>query len=168
MNFKLALLTASLALVPTFASAGTLQITGEIQAPTCDYSSGSDTKTIALYPIDASQLKAAGDIAGHQNVDIELNCTAALGRKVGIAFSHPDSVDPDTGDLMPKGTAENVQLTLIDEGGNQQKFNGKPNNLKETVNGTTTFRHTVAYKAKAPVTKAGTLNATATYTVVYE
>lgn len=171
MQTKLVLLAASLAFVPTFASAGTVQFTGEIVASTCDTSSGSDNLTINLTPIDAGALSAEGQTAGHHVLPIKLTCTSASGRKVAVKFTSANFADPVTGHLKPdtSSTATNVQLAVYNTEGEVQQFNAAPtaSSWKDTTNGDIALDHTVAYYATGPAGE-GTIRANATFDVVYQ
>lgn len=173
MNLKLALLAAAVAFVPTFAQAGTVQFNGEIINSTCAPSGGSgDLAPVTFGPIDAGSLSNAGDIAGHQEMNIKLTCSSALGRKVAVQFGSTTLVDPETGNLMldTASTAGNVQIAVFNDADEKQVFNATPtaSSWKDTAAGDVPLVYRAAYVANGGAATVGTANSLATFTVVYQ
>ena len=168
MKFKLVSLTlAATILTPMLAAASTVNFTGEIVGSTCTVDSGSNNQTVALNRIDASELANDGDLRGHRNFDINLNCSAST-EKVGIHFGST-SADPATGNLIPTGNATNVQIALF-KGPTKQPINAGPtaDAWTDVANGQMKLTYTAAYQAVGGAATEGNLAATSIFSVVYQ
>lgn len=173
MNLKPLALAAAVAFVPTFVHAGNVQFNGEIINTTCAPSGGAgDLQPVTFGPIDAGGLKNAGDVSGHQEMNIVLTCSAALGRKVAVQFGSTTLVDPETGNLKldDASTAGNVQIAVFNDSDEKQVFNATPtaSSWKDTTAGDVPLVYRAAYIAHGGSATAGTANSLATFTVVYQ
>jgi type 1 fimbria pilin len=131
--------------------------------PTC----AGNSPTVTLPTLDTNTLNKSGVVAGATQFQISLtNCPAGVDANIaftGTAYSTTTNV------LASTGTASNVQVQLLDGGNNMQPVNikGTTTDLSTVpASGSITRNYYAQYYASGQST-AGTVKATATYTITY-
>lgn len=107
-----------------FASGNTITFQGEVAAQTCSISvNGNDASPVVLLPtVGTAQLNEAGKVAGATTFDIGVTgCTAS---DDGMSFSTVFVGNQVTkaGNLGNTGTAQNVELQILDTKGIEIDF----------------------------------------------
>ena len=125
--------------------------------------SDSTTLAVVLPTVSTNALKAAGNVAGRTPFKINLTCQA--GANVFITMS-PSSAGSATGTIANNGTATNVNVQLLDSAFNAVTFNTSKS-LGAAPNGSMSVPYYAQYYATG-ATGAGTVKATATFTLTYQ
>lgn len=121
MNMKKTLLASSLITIialpisAVMAADGTITFTGEISNTTCNVSvnGGNSSTLIKFDPISVSALSKGGEVANEKPVTLTLTNCENPTENVRALFQS-DLTDSSTGNLKNRGTAENVQVQLLD------------------------------------------------------
>lgn len=170
-------LMLSMAAAATQASDGRINFVGELTAQTCTITVNGQVSpapaTVTLPTVSAARLSAAGQVAGQTAFNVSLsNCDPTEG-SVAAFFEAGASVDPLSGNLRNTGTAEEVQLQLVDG------MNGNPIRVGDTAQRTSTssiplqtdgsalLPYAVQYYATGATT-AGTVLSFVTYSINYQ
>lgn len=156
------------------ASDGTIYFQGRLIAQTCTITVGGVVSpavaTVTLPIVLASQLDAAGKVAGRTDFEIELsNCTGSASTAAAF-FEAGADVDPVSGQLINRGDATNVRLQLLD--GTTPILAGSTNQVTNTsrvaiTSGIAVLPYAVQYLAIDAV-GAGTVQSMVTYSVDYQ
>lgn len=167
-----------LASIGAHAADGTITITGTITDTTCSINgntAGSDfTKAIILPTVTASSLSESGQTAGtSQPSDLEFKLTGCSSATKAIAqFENGPTVDQNTGNLNNSGTAQNVQVQLLN--GDMAPIDIRTNSNNDlATNGVAVtgnaadLKYYARYFAKAAAT-AGTVNSTVQFSMQYQ
>lgn len=94
------------------ATTGKVSFTGKVYNQTCDVSPATADQTVILSDVRASALDLAGKTANPTNFTLSLKgCTK--GATVGFKFDQVN-VDATTGTLNSSGTAQNVNVQILD------------------------------------------------------
>ncbi len=109
-----------------FASGNTITFQGEVAAQTCSISvNGNEASPVVLLPtVGTNQLNVAGNVAGATTFDIGVTgCTAS---EEGMSFStvFVGNQVTESGNLGNTGTAQNVELQILDTTGTEINFTG--------------------------------------------
>lgn len=168
-------------LIPLGAHAadGTISITGVVTDSTCSINGNASgtpaDKSITLAPVPTGSLASTGAVAGTSNpTDLQLNLTGCSGTatKAIARFENGTTVDQTNGYLSNTGTAENVEVRLL----NAQM---EPINVTTGVNndiatnaatitgGAAMLQYFVQYYATGPAT-AGTVSSSVQYSMEYQ
>ncbi|MGF6898825.1 fimbrial protein [Paraburkholderia sp. GAS348] len=167
-----------LASLGAHAADGTITITGQVTDTTCSINgtaAGSDaSRTIVLAPVTAGSLASTGATAGTSiPADLAFKLTGCTsGTKVIANFENGTTVDQTTGNLKNSGTAQNVQIQLLNAGmspinittnsGNQLATNGVA-----ITGGVANLQYYARYFATGKAT-AGTVDTSVQYTMQYQ
>lgn len=154
------------------AADGTIDFTGSVTGSTCTINGGATNFSVALPPVSASTLQAAGSWAGRTPFQIKLTgCTPATGQ-VAAYFESGETVDPQTGRLiLDAGGAENVQLALLN--GSYQPIKagaalGAQNSPYVDIDsGNATLNYYVQYESNGGAT-VGPATSRVQYTMTYQ
>ncbi|SDA36181.1 fimbrial protein [Sphingomonas sp. NFR15] len=158
---------------PAYASDGTITFTGSLTATTCTVAlnNGTASGTVVLPNVSTSVLKVSGDVAGATNFQLDLsNCTVSS--TVKAYFEAGPTVNTVTGALINAGTASNVEVQLVTDGGTPIAIGNSgqatSTGVTITVPGTTSgaLNYVARYRAKG-VTTAGTVTSSVTYSLTY-
>lgn len=160
------------------AADGTITITGTVTDTTCSINgsaAGSDaSRTIVLKPMTASSLASAGATAGTSiPADLAFTLTGCTSGAKAIAnFENGTTVDQTTGNLKNSGTAQNVQIQLLNAGMNPINITTNSNNQLATdgvaiTGGDANLQYFARYYATGKAT-AGTVNTSVQYTMQYQ
>lgn len=135
-------------------------------APTCAVTTPSIAVTLPT--ISNTALRTVGATAGTTPFTIGLNCpSGAAGQKVALQFDTKQQPSGTTGVIKPtSGSATNVGVKLIDSSFNAITF-GTPTTVGTTVLGANNYTYYAQYYAITASVGAGSLTATATFTVTY-
>lgn len=138
-------------------------------ASTCKVSTGSQNLTVTLPPVQASTLTSAGPAAGTTAFSINLTgCTRNLGVSATLNTNNPYTsagiIAPTTG----SGYANNVGIRLLQSDGTTPVTFGTPFSVGNTSGANFTFNLYAQYYWIANPVTAGTVLATATYTLTYQ
>ncbi|OPA86082.1 fimbrial protein [Pseudomonas fluorescens] len=172
-----AALTTTLAMSVAHATDGTINFTGELTAQTCTARvNGSTTavSTVALPRIATTSLATAGATGGATTFTIALTGCSTGANVIASAaafFEAGPGVDPTTRNLRSTGTANNVQLQLLDSDGEIIQAGAATqvaNTARTTVTaGAATLPYSVRYVATG-VPTAGTVVSSVTYSLNYQ
>ena len=164
------------------SSGGTITFTGAINDATCTISGGAGSSggagnfAVALDPVNADQLAAAGDIAAPKRFDVVIGGpgqgTCVDGKVATMSFlSSSSRIDPVTGALANSltGEATNVQIQLADG------VAAAPINLADPTNGsqatitnnTATIPYFAQYLAVNGASTPGLVSTSVVYAVRY-
>ncbi|WJF90962.1 fimbrial protein [Paraburkholderia bonniea] len=159
--------------LPSFASDGTITISGSITDTTCTISisgSGGADATVTLPPTSKSTLKTANSTAGATPFTVSLGGTAATCTDGKLAKMYFDGGDINyvTGNLKNTGTAPNVEVQLVNGDGTAIKIGDISTIKGATIAGN---KATIVYAARyiSPAGNAGSGNVTSkvTYSMTY-
>ncbi|MGF6898824.1 fimbrial protein [Paraburkholderia sp. GAS348] len=167
-----------LASLGAHAADGTITITGTVTDTTCSINgiaAGSDAnKSIVLPNVTASSLAALGATAGTSNpTDLEFKLSGCTtGTKAIANFENGTTVDQASGNLKNSGTAQNVQIQLLNAGMNPINITTNSNNQLATDGGAITggaadLKYYARYYSTGKAT-AGTVNTSVQYTMQYQ
>jgi type 1 fimbria pilin len=136
-------------------------------APSCTVTTPSISVTLPT--VSVSALAGAGATAGTTPFAIGLNCpSAAAGRQLAIQFDTNQSYTGANGVIVPgSGSSNNVGVQLLDSSFSPSIVFGTPSTVGTTPNGQFNLTYYARYYALPGTLKAGTLGATATFTISY-
>lgn len=146
------------------SDSGTVHVTGNLLTSTCTISGGSDL-TFDLDSVTKSDLPDVDSTAGRQEQSIQLSCDADT--KINMTVN-ADSDSSDNTIINNTGTAQGVGLQLLDVTNNSTPIKM---GVTWTVISDSTQVETIPIAAQYIRTGnlvAGTVKATATYTLDYE
>ena len=160
------------------AADGTITITGTVTDTTCSINgtaAGADaSRTIVLEPVTASSLASAGATAGTSiPADLAFKLTGCTNATTAIAnFENGPTVDQTTGNLKNSGTAQNVQIQLLNAGLNPINITTNSNNQFAAdgvpiTGGVANLQYYARYYATGKAT-AGTVDTSVQYTMQYQ
>lgn len=162
---------AALSASHAMATAGTVNFTGEILDVACDVDVASQNQTVALGTYNKSEFTASGDVTAAQKFTIVLkNCPAAV-TSAHVRFDGaPDATDSTL--LAIDGTvptpAGNVAINLMTPDMKQLPMSGENTYsypLSSTQDNDLNFY--AQYKSTDAIVTAGTANAVANFSVIY-
>jgi type 1 fimbria pilin len=134
-------------------------------APTCTVTTPSISVTLPT--VSSTSLSTPAATAGATAFNIGLNCvSAASGQTMAIQFDTAKTAPGTVGVITPGGTAKNVGVQLVDSSFNAVTF-GTPAVVGTTPSGTYNLTYYARYYATATPVGAGTVSATATFTISY-
>jgi major type 1 subunit fimbrin (pilin) len=164
------------------STGGTITFTGAVTDQTCTIKGGSGTNggtgnfTVALDPIPASDLAAAGDVGGNKPFDVIVGgagqTTCEDGKVAAMSFevSSPQ-IDAVTGALKNAlaGQATNTEVQVLDGTGTVIALNDPANvvNSPAIVGNTATIPFQAQYLAVGGGATAGLVSTDVLYQVVY-
>ncbi len=172
------------AFAPKIASAadGTITFTGNITATTCTITGGGAASGTGDIQVDMPTVSTAalpsGATAGDTNFSLvvgatgDTNCTNGKTASLWVDASATQYLDTVTGALMNGGTANNVEVQLVNPA------NLNPINLADSTSssnqpsavitgGTATLNYTSRYKAVGGDATEGSVNTFLTYSMQY-
>lgn len=129
----------------------------------CTVNTDSVNLAVVLPTVSTNALKASGNVAGRTPFNINLTCQA--GANVSITMS-PSTAGATTGTIANTGTATNVNVQLLDNTYNAVSFNTSKS-VGAAPNGTLSLPYYAQYYATG-ATGAGSVKATATFTLTYQ
>lgn len=133
-------------------------------APTCTVTTPSIAVTLPT--VSNTALSTVGATAGATAFTIGLNCpSTSAGRTINVQFDTNKSYAGANGVITPSGSSKNVGVQIADRSFNGVVF-GTPAAAGTALNGPTNFTYYARYYATGAVT-AGTVNATASFTITY-
>ncbi|WP_329955982.1 fimbrial protein [Burkholderia cepacia] len=160
------------------ATDGTITFTGSISSQTCTINgngTGAKDFTVALPPVSAGALAAAGQTAGQTPFNITLSKCSSPSGSVHTFFEPGATTDLSTGNLMVTaggGSAANVQIGLtnadfspIKAGAADASQNSKAVSI---VDNGATLQYYARYVATGGAATAGTANSSVMYSLVYQ
>ncbi|MBN3783677.1 type 1 fimbrial protein [Burkholderia sp. Ac-20345] len=169
--------TAGLLAVASSAQAadGTITITGEITAQTCNISGDGGGKdfTVTLPNVSTSALATSGATAGRKPFRIALsNCSPNSGN-ASVYFEPGLTVNATTGQLKnATGTATNVEVGLLNKDASIIKLGAvQTQQNSQTVpiaGGAATLDYYAQYVATGGASTAGSVNTSVMYSVSYQ
>lgn len=134
-------------------------------APTCTVTTPSISVTLPT--VSNTAFNVAGATAGATAFNIGLTCSsAASGQDIAIQFDTNKQPSGTTGVITPTGTAKNVGVQLVDSKFNPVTF-GTAADAGTTPTGVFNLTYYARYYATATAVTAGTVSATATFTISY-
>lgn len=136
-------------------------------APSCTVTTPSISVTLPT--VSVSALAGAGATAGTTPFAIGLNCpSAATGRQLAIQFDTNQSYAGANGVIVPgAGSSNNIGVQLLDSSFSPSIVFGTPSTVGNTPTGQLNLTYYARYYAMPGTLKAGTLGATATFTISY-
>ena len=161
------LFVAGPGLAANIITGGTVNFTGEVITTACEVSSSSVTLPVDMGEVGTNTLKTAGSEAPtKRNFTIQLSgCDASVLKSVAVTFT--GDADPnDTTALATTGTATKVAIRLYDTDGTRLNL-GATSKAKTLTNGDTPLNFSASYISPQGTATAGSVNATATYTLTY-
>ncbi|WP_199099311.1 fimbrial protein [Dyella sp. ASV21] len=135
-----------------------------VNVQACSVNSGSTNFTVTLPTVSTQALRSAAAVAGRTGFAINLTCQA--GANVYITMAASSGAGTATGTLVSTGTAGKVQVQLLDKSFNPVVFN-TATALGAAPTGTLSIPYYAQYYATGAAT-AGSVNATATFTMSYQ
>jgi len=154
------------------AADGEVQITGTINANTCDITTDSGgLHTVTLPTVMASALSKAGETAGRTPFTVQLaNCGPDSGN-VALYFEPGANTDMATGRLSNTGTATEVQVGLLNDFMVPIELNQSTAFLQKSqtvsiASGSATLNYFAEYYATG-VAGAGTVRTSTFFSIVY-
>ncbi|MBN3834699.1 fimbrial protein [Burkholderia sp. Ac-20344] len=175
----LSILMATAGLLAAASSAqaadGTITITGEITAQTCNISGDGGGKdfTVTLPNVSTSALSVAGSTAGRKPFRINLsNCSPNSGN-ASVYFEPGTTVNAQTGQLFnATGDAKNVEVGLLNKDGSKIELGkAQAQQNSQTVPiaaGSAELNYYAQYVATGGASTAGTVNTSVMYSVSYQ
>lgn len=162
-------LLASMLSINASADNGAVGFAGEVLAVGCDVAPGSEALMVNLGTLSISSFKGPGSTAGGASFQISVkNCDANLG-SVGILFdglSHSSSptilavAGPDSADGLGVALYEGDGVTPV-------ALRIPSKSVQVTSQRDAVFHFVARYMATSDVVTAGKVNATASFTLVY-
>jgi type 1 fimbria pilin len=128
----------------------------------------TSTINVTLPTVSNTAFNGVGTVAGATVVPISLNCTA--GSKLSIQFDTATPASGFTGVIAPSttaGSAKNIGVQLVNQSFTPVTF-GTPSLVGTTPDGLYTLTYYARYYQTATPVAAGTVNATATFTLTYQ
>jgi major type 1 subunit fimbrin (pilin) len=163
------------------STGGTIRFTGAVTDETCTITGGSGTDggqgnfTVALDPVPASQLAAAGDVANKKPFTVIIggpgqgSCQDGKVARMSFLTSSP-RIDPTTGTLTNalSGEATNANVQLLDSTGGVVALNDPANGYDSPAiaNNTATIDFAAQYYATGAATP-GLVDTSVVYAVTY-
>lgn len=145
-------------------SEGTVHVTGNLLAPTCSITGGTDI-TFNLDTVSVSDLPDVNSTAGKMEKEISLTCDADT--QVYMTIDGCSSTDNDSV-IVNTGTAQGVGIQLLDVTNNNNPIHiGQRWNVIAHSTESESIPIAAQYYRLGSLT-AGTVKATATYTLDYE
>lgn len=170
---------SSLMCASTFASDGTISITGNVIGSTCKVDAGNGGNgdaRVALDRISSSSLAEAGNTAAFKAFSIKLSgCDSTLTGQVKVGFEVGPNTDTASGRLINTGSAEGVQLELRNADNSVIKV-GDNSTVKGAAlvlgtdadaTGSASMNYLVGYHAAKAKVTAGTVISSVTYSIIY-
>ncbi|EBP9972603.1 F17 fimbrial protein [Salmonella enterica subsp. enterica] len=159
----------------SYAYDGTINFVGKVVDQTCSVKAGTDNLTVTLPTVSKTALDADTKTASLTPFSIQLTGCATGKADAGTvkAYFEPNATtDFNTGNLTNTGTAQNVQIQLLNANGTTPIKLGQDisaqNVSGEAINGgDVTLRYNAQYYATGAA-DAGDVAATVNYTVAYE
>ncbi|HIF9226740.1 TPA: fimbrial protein [Photobacterium damselae] len=174
-SFKVATIVSISALSTTsYASDGSIDITGLVTDKTCDISinGGTSDASIVLPTVSTTALATAGEVAGSTQFNMELsNCSADQDVR---AYFESNNVDATTGylsNLSPalSGGADNVQVQIANKNMEAIDLRDQTGNMWETIsNGSALLPYNAQYVAVNGASTAGDVSTTLVYSLEYK
>lgn len=163
--------TAALSMSNAFASAGTVNFTGEILDAACTVDVGSQNQTVTLGKYNKSEFTTAGDVTAATKFDIVLkNCPATVSSAAVRFDGTPDVTNSSllAIDSSVAGAATGVAINLMTADKAQLPLHGS-NGYSYTLSSTqdNTLNFYAQYKSTANTVTAGPANSVANFSVVY-
>lgn len=160
--------TAALTMSNAFASAGTVNFTGEIIDAACTVDAGSENQTVDLGRYSKSEFTAAGDKTAATKFSIVLtDCPATV---TGATIKFDGSADPANSNLLAvTGGATGVAINLMTADSQDLPLAGVNSHvysLAETVPNTLDFF--AQYEATSATVGVGPANGVANFSVSYQ
>ncbi|MEJ0230739.1 fimbrial protein (plasmid) [Klebsiella michiganensis] len=158
------------------AADGTITISGEVTDTTCDIAvnGGTADATVTLPTVSASTLTTSGETAGTTPFSIALSgCSGTTLNTATTWFESGSNVDSTTGRLTNTGTAENVQVQLLNSdlgtivAGGTSGSTDQNDVAVDISGGSGTLNYYAQYYALG-ASSAGTVLTSVDYTIVYE
>ncbi|WP_445179037.1 fimbrial protein [Pseudomonas sp. McL0111] len=160
------------------AADGTINFNGELVNQTCTISVDGVVSpaiaTVTLPTISTGLLTTAGQVEGQTGFNIQLSSCEGTATTAAAFFNSGATVDPVSGNLNNMtGTANNVQLQLVDQQGGAVIQAGNTNQItkttRNTIDGTgaANMPYAVQYFATGATTP-GTVVSSVTYNVDYQ
>ncbi|KHA72486.1 fimbrial protein [Pseudomonas fluorescens] len=160
------------------AADGTINFNGELVNQTCtiavDGVVSPAVATVTLPTISTGLLTAAGQVEGQTGFNIQLTNCVGTATTAAAFFNSGATVDPISGNLKNMtGSANNVQLQLVDQQGGAVIQAGNTNQIanttRNTIDGTgaANMPYAVQYFATGATTP-GTVVSSVTYNVDYQ
>lgn len=160
---------------------GTITFTGAVSDSTCTVSGGAGTSgatgnfSVALTPVAATALSAAGDVAGPTNFSLVIGGPGQTGCVNGdiaaISFMPSSTqIDATTGALANtlSGQATNVQVQLLDDTGAPINLADPSYQATATIaNNTATVPFTAQYLAVGGAATPGSVQTNVVYQLTY-
>ncbi|MHA6313535.1 fimbrial protein (plasmid) [Pantoea sp. S-LA4] len=168
---SLGLLLAAAQVNAAEASDGTINFTGQIESQTCTVSvnGGTSTGTVVLPTVSSSLLKTSGQTAGSTRFTIDLSDCSTQTGDVYAYFEQGSNVNAN-GRLNNTGTAENVELQLLDNASNALNAGSTAQTTSPVTAtlaaGAATLTYAAEYFATAAAT-SGTVASSVTYSINY-
>lgn len=171
----LAAFVAASASLSAMASDGVINFNGEIVDTTCTINASGVTSPVAqmviLPKVSARALSTPGVTAGRTNFTIELSDCSSSTQSVTAFFEAGPTVDPASGFLMNAGTADAVQLRLLNAAGAHIRPGDASQrdaaNLLPLSNGAISLPYAVEYISTGTAT-AGTVYSGVIYSLHYQ
>ncbi|WP_213296953.1 fimbrial protein [Paraburkholderia sacchari] len=154
---------------------GIVTINGELTSNTCDVSGNGQGNnfTVTLPTLSASELSAAGSVAGSTGFNIALtNCTPNSGN-VHTFWEYGANTLSD-GNLLNNGTATKVEVQLVDYNGGMKvidvsKADGAQNSQAVAIaSGKANLQYAAQYISPLGSATAGSVTTNVTYSMVYQ
>ena len=161
----------SLSVSNVFATAGTVNFTGEVLDTSCDVDIGSQNQTVPLGEYSKSEFTSAGYVTAAKKFDIVLkNCPSSVTSAKVRFDGEPDATDSTllaidnslagaaTGVAINLMSADKEQLPLHDEGSYSYTLSSTDDN---------TLDFYAQYKSTADDVTSGPANSVANFSVIY-
>ena len=172
-RFPLLLAAATFPILASAAASNTVTFKGQVTAQTCSVSiNGNSASPVVLMPtVDTNALTAKGSTAGETPFTIEVSGCAAPDADLAINTAFVGNGANSAGHMRNAGTAENVQVELLEKvGGAPVRLNGMTS-VKGLIlpKGATSASHefAVRYISEEGGAKPGTVSASAQYALDY-
>lgn len=169
-----AVLLAAAATQSAFASDGTINFSGKLMDSTCVVTAnGKVGAPVTLPTLSATVLNTATNVAGQTGFNIQLSACTGTTTTAAAFFETGPGVDPVTNNVINTGTAQFVQLQLVDpktgkaiKAGDVSQSTSTSRVTKNTA-GDTILPYAVQYVATGKAT-GGTVVGSVTYSIDYQ
>ncbi|HEX4503365.1 MAG TPA: fimbrial protein [Scandinavium sp.] len=162
---------AALSMSHAFASAGTVNFTGEILDAACDVDVASKDQTVVLGTFNKSEFAAAGDITAATKFNIVLkNCPDTVKTAVIRFDGTPETTNSDllAIDSSDEDAAAGVAIHLMTADKASLPLHGSNSySYKLSSTAANTLDFYAQYQSTVAAVTAGTANAVANFSVVY-
>ncbi|HKT96681.1 MAG TPA: fimbrial protein [Paraburkholderia sp.] len=157
------------------SNGGIVTINGELTSNTCDVSGNGQGNnfTVTLPTLTASELAAAGSIAGSTGFNIALtNCTPDTGNV--HTFWEYGATTLSDGNLKNNGVATNVEVQLVDYNSGMQVIDvSKPDGTQNSqtvaiAGGNANLQYAAQYISPTGSAGPGEVTTNVTYSMVYQ